>query len=292
MKIKTPSFVLAVYAKGDPDADKLALVLPGRLDTKDYVHMTSLVDFLSGLGYYAVSFDPPASWESPGSPDNYTTTNYLKAVKELIKHFGQKPTLLAGHSRGGAVAALATAENECVTGVVLIMASHGEPSPVSAKEQEKGYHESTRDIPPGNIKTKGQKSFRLPLTYFEDGKKYNPSKTLQTFTKPKLLICGTYDNFFPPPKVKAVYEKLPSSIADFIVAMRSVSRSACAGFSASGVSLGSSDSCTKYRTSRSILSVPFTRARSKDMSFSLVKLRSVDSRPQLFRGGREFSQPT
>jgi hypothetical protein len=42
--------------KGDQDAAKLALVLPGRLDTKDYAHMVSAVDFLSARGYLAVSF--------------------------------------------------------------------------------------------------------------------------------------------------------------------------------------------------------------------------------------------
>lgn len=99
--IKTESFNLAVYQKGSPDSKKLALVLPGRLDTKDYPHMRSHVDFLASKGYLALSFDPPGSWESEGDISLYLTTNYLKAVKELINHFGNKPTLLIGHSRGG-----------------------------------------------------------------------------------------------------------------------------------------------------------------------------------------------
>lgn len=32
--VKTSSFELAVYKKGDADAEKLALCLPGRLDTQ------------------------------------------------------------------------------------------------------------------------------------------------------------------------------------------------------------------------------------------------------------------
>src|SRR3989338_4759008 len=105
--LKTKSFDLAVYAKGDPASSKLAIIIPGRLDSKDYAHNTSLVDYLAGRGYFALSFDPPGTWESPGDIGLYTTTNLLKVVDELIEHFGNKPTLLAGQSRGGTVAMLA-----------------------------------------------------------------------------------------------------------------------------------------------------------------------------------------
>lgn len=90
--IKTKNFELAVYTKGDQDSPKLALVLPGRLDTKDYIHNTSLVDYLASQSYIALSFDPPGTWESSGNIELYTTTNYLKAVDELIEHFGNKQT--------------------------------------------------------------------------------------------------------------------------------------------------------------------------------------------------------
>src|SRR3989338_3016633 len=113
--IKTKTFELAVYEKGDSNSPKLAIVIPGRLDTKDYIHNTSLVDYLASRDYFALSFDPPGTWESPGDIELYTTTNYLKAVDELIEHFGTKPTLLAGHSRGGTIAMLAALKNPHVT---------------------------------------------------------------------------------------------------------------------------------------------------------------------------------
>jgi hypothetical protein len=79
MKIlETKSFKLASYAEGDPTSARLALVLPGRLETKDYVHIKSHVAHLAGLGFYALSFDPPGTWESPGDIELYTNTNYLK----------------------------------------------------------------------------------------------------------------------------------------------------------------------------------------------------------------------
>jgi len=57
--VKTKSYELAVYEKGDIDADKLAVVLPGRLESKDYAHIRSHVDTLATLGFHAIAFDPP-----------------------------------------------------------------------------------------------------------------------------------------------------------------------------------------------------------------------------------------
>lgn len=204
--IKTPSFELAVYAKGDKNSSRLALVLPGRLDTKDYIHMTSHVDVLAGLGYYAVSFDPPFSWESPGSTDNYSTKSYLKAVNEAI-YYGDRPTLLVGHSRGGAVCSLASS-NPQVEALVLVMANYGNTTEPPAKEIRGNYAISMRDIPPGNHRTKEQKEFLLPLSYFEDSKKFHPATALAEFKRPKLIICATNDAFIPPEKVKEVYSSL------------------------------------------------------------------------------------
>ncbi len=206
--IKTKSFELAVLEEGSKEASKIALVLPGRLDTKDYVHMTSHVNFLASCGFYAVSFDPPFSWESPGDIVNYNTTNYIKAVNELIEYFGNKPTLLAGHSRGGAVAILAGADNKNVNAIVPIMATYGAPSSPSEKDIKVGAHVSFRDLPPGDRKTDEQRKFVLPLSYFDDGQKYNPAETLKRFTGPKLLVYGTEDEFTTPERVKEVFETL------------------------------------------------------------------------------------
>jgi len=82
--------------------------MPGRLDTKDYANFVSHLDFLANHGFYTVAIDPPYSWDSPGELKDYTTSNYLKAVNELIDYFGNRPTLLLGHSRGGATAILAS----------------------------------------------------------------------------------------------------------------------------------------------------------------------------------------
>lgn len=205
--IKIKSFELAVYMKGDENASKLAIIIPGRLDTKDYIHNTSMVDYLAGRGYLALSFDPPGTWESPGAIELYTTTNCLKAVDELIEYFGNRPTLLAGHSRGGTIAMLEGPKNPHVTHFIPIFSYYGAPSDPEDERIVDGKVIGYRDLPPGNIKTEEQKEFGLPLNYFEDGKQYNALPGLRTCMKPKLFFYGTKDDMNDPEDIKKAYEE-------------------------------------------------------------------------------------
>ncbi len=205
--VKTKSFELALYSKGDPVSNKLAIIVPGRLDTKDYIHNTSLVDYLADKGYFALSFDPPGIWESPGSIDLYTTTNYLKAVDEIIEYFGNKPTVLAGHSRGGTIAMLAGPKNPYVTHIIPIFSYYGTPSDPEPDRVVNGRVVSLRDMPPGTEKTQEQKEFLLPLNYFKDGAQYNALPGLQTCTKPKLFFYGTQDAANDPKDTKKAFEE-------------------------------------------------------------------------------------
>lgn len=207
--ITTKSFQLAIDTCGDVNAKKLALVLPGRLDTKDYFHISSHLEFLASLGYFAVSLDPPGTWQSPGDISLFTTTNYLQAISELIEFHGNKPTILMGHSRGGTVAIHAGTTNPNVQGVIAIMASldgPSEPSPLAIKN---GYELESRDLPPGKTKSKEQKTFSLPLFYFQDGQKYDTLKVLQGCSKPKLLFYATQDDFSDPSDYQKVFATLP-----------------------------------------------------------------------------------
>lgn len=60
--IKTQSFEMAVNMKGDSRATKLAILMPGRLDTKDYINFTSHAGYLAKKGYFVVAIDPPGTW--------------------------------------------------------------------------------------------------------------------------------------------------------------------------------------------------------------------------------------
>lgn len=207
--IKTKSFELSIFTKGDKNSTKLAILLPGRLDTKDYGNFTSHADYLGKKGFLVVAVDPPGIWGSPGEIDLYSTTNYIKAVNELIEYFGNKPTLLLGHSRGAAVSIFVSLSNPNVIGIVLVLANYGEPTPPSRDSLQKGFQISHRDLPPGTSKTKEQKEFLLPLSYWEDGKKYNAGQSLKKCTKPKLLVYGTKDEFTPTKEVEELYKTIP-----------------------------------------------------------------------------------
>lgn len=198
-----------MYVAGREDASRVALVLPGRLDTKDYVHMRSHADFLASLGYLAVSFDPPGTWESPGDPSLFTTTNYVKVVGELIEFFGNRPTFLVGHSRGGATAILSSMKYPDVTGIVLVNANYQSPSDPSPEAAERGYNIDYRDLLPGDRETEEKVEFHLPLAYWEDGKNHDPTAALRACTKPKLIVHGTEDEFSPINDVKTLFEELP-----------------------------------------------------------------------------------
>lgn len=207
--IKTKSFELATFSKGNKDSEKLAILIPGRLDTKDYANFVDHAEYLVNKGFFVVAFDPPGTWESPGDISLYTTTNYIRAINELIEYFGNKPTLLLGHSRGAAVAVLASMSNPAVIGIVSVMANYGAPTAPSRDAIGKGFQISYRDLPPGTQKTSEQKEFALPIAYWTDGEKYNTVQSLKECVKPKLLIYGTRDKFTPVDTVKKLYEVIP-----------------------------------------------------------------------------------
>lgn len=203
--IKTNSFELAIISEGNSNSSKLAIVIPGRLDTKDYAQNPSHIKYLAGKGYFALSFDPPGSWDSPGTLELYSTTNYIKAVDELIEYFGNKQTLLMGHSRGGTVAMLAGPKNPHVRHMISVNSSYGGPIDVDAPVPGE-IRASYRDLPPGTTRTKEKKRFDLPYHYFEDSEKYNALEGLKNSPKPKLFFYGTKDELTTAEIVKHMYD--------------------------------------------------------------------------------------
>lgn len=204
--IKTQHFQIAVNALGNVDAPKIAILLPGRLDTKDYANFVSHLKFLAGKGFYTIAIDPPGTWESPGDIKDYCTSTYVQAVHELIEHFDSRPTLLLGHSRGGATAMLASS-NPVVSSVVVVNAAYGKPS-MNGEKVENGVVRESRDTPPGDTRTKAQKLFDLPINYFEDGAKHDPKAALVKFKGPKLIVHATRDEFVSMERIRKIYAEL------------------------------------------------------------------------------------
>lgn len=204
--IKTETFELAVYSKGDTNTQKLALVLPGKLDTKDYVHMKSHVEYLAGLGFLAVSFDPPGTWESPGSINLYTMSNYEKAIHELIEHYDNRPTFLMGHSRGGSLSVIAGVKNPHVFAFASLMGSLSKGAFTQEKNPEwekRGYKISMRAMPPGDGPK--VKEFKLPYQFLLDQQKYDLTEDLLQSQKPKIFFVAEHDTIVDSAKIKNAY---------------------------------------------------------------------------------------
>ena len=135
----------------------------------------------------------------------------------MIGYFGNKPTLLVGHSRGGATAILAGAKNPNVIGLVLLMANYGHPTPPSETEIKQGFHIAYRDYPNKRHRGKNRKRFELPMSYFIDGRKYNPLQYLRKCDKPKLMVFGKRDEFTPIKKAKSICRSVlyPKIVKEF-----------------------------------------------------------------------------
>jgi esterase/lipase len=205
--VELKSYKVAVNEYGDPSSVRFVLMLPGRLDTKDYRNFVLHGEFLASKGFFCVCFDPPGTWDSPGDIAQYSTTRYIQVVQDLIEFYGAKDITLLGHSRGGAVAMLSTVIST-VHSLVLINAAYHSPTAMKVDSQQKGYQEEFRDFPPGNARTEHKKRFELPLNYFEDGSQYDPAGALKRFTGKKIIFHASQDEFCDASAVKLLYDEL------------------------------------------------------------------------------------
>ncbi len=112
IKSNKGNLAIAIHGNGS----KLIVICPGKLDSKDYPHLIDLAERFSQIGYTAVRMDPTGTWESDGSDDDFTTTQYLQDVKAIIDHMLQDRAydqiIIAGHSMGGYISLLATIMDE------------------------------------------------------------------------------------------------------------------------------------------------------------------------------------
>lgn len=197
----------------DKRVDKLAVLCPGYLDSKDYSGLTDLANRLAKEGYTTVRFDPTGVWDSEGDISQYTTTQYLIDIKAVVdymlkeRHF--KHILIGGHSRGGQMALLYAASDQRISVVLGIM-----PSSSLSKKEERGdqrindwkatgFSVSTRDLP---SKREVRRTFKVPITHLDDLRKYDVLKEVKKIRVPILLIAGELDVSCPPDTIKEIFD--------------------------------------------------------------------------------------
>ena len=189
--------------------DKLAILCPGYLDTKDYASFITLANRLATYGYTVVRFDPTGTWDSEGDIAEYNNTQYLNDIKSVIEHMLslQKYThiLLGGHSRGGMMSILYSARDPRITSVVAIMPSSGRTMTSKRIEdwKQNGFSISHRDIPD----KKETKEFKVPYSHVEDREKYDVVGDVKNIHVPILFLAGELDDLVLPEDVKEIFNQ-------------------------------------------------------------------------------------
>lgn len=201
---------IAVSSSGNPDAERLALILPGLGHGKDRPHIASHMDHLALHDHLAVSLDPPGIGESGGGTEDYNTTGYLQAAKAVIDHFN-RPTAVIGHSLGGRIALFAAMESPNVDSSVSLMTvleyvrERNRDSRL-VKWQTRGF----RPLMADSADPERPKRLWLPYSYAEDAHSYDTPERLEGLRKltiPKLFVgAGPNDSAVTTQEARGTYE--------------------------------------------------------------------------------------
>jgi pimeloyl-ACP methyl ester carboxylesterase len=197
-----------VFHYPDKQTDRLAILCPGFLDSKDYKHLVGLSEELSKKGYTVIRFDPTGTWESEGDISDYTVTQYLEDIRSVLEYaLKENPytkILVGGHSRGGQLAVLYAARDPRVSLVLGIMPSSGPIKGQRREEWEKsGINISQRDLPDNKDE---KKEFRVPFHHVLDRDLYDAVGDAKKIKVPMVLIAGELDELVPPEDVEEIYD--------------------------------------------------------------------------------------
>lgn len=191
--------------------ERVAILCPGYLDSKDYEHLKCLSRDLNNIGYTTVRFDPTGTWESGGDIAEYTVTQYLADLKSVWEYISKDNTytevLLTGHSLGGMMSILFAARNSFVTEVLAIMPAVNLPSALADSKRTKwkneGIRSSLRNLPTGE----GSRVFKVPYSYVEDMMKYSVMEDVKLVQKPVVFLAGELDVLIPPKNIKMIFDQ-------------------------------------------------------------------------------------
>lgn len=202
--------------KPETDNNKLVIMLPGFLFSKDHGDWPVLGDRLAEIGYTSVRFDPTGTWESGGDIADYNLTQYMEDIDYVLDFMTAEKEyekiILVGRSLGGLVAQLYAAENpENVDAFAAIVSPgkfHADVTMQKKLEEwkEKGFKESTRPDP---LNKGSNRHFILPYSFVEDAHQYDVKDVIDKLTMPKLYISGEKDEVVDPKITQELSELAP-----------------------------------------------------------------------------------
>lgn len=171
-------------------------MLPGYLDSPDYLHMRIFEKRLKELGYTVERLDACNLWKT-GDVSNYTITNYIKQINERVDFYKvQNPTeiILIGHSMGAFTAIIAGSRIFEVTKIVALCSPPDRYG--SAKEWKgNGFRHSERDLPNNPKKFR---TFNVPYSFAKDGLQYSTRDEVKNIHKPLMIFIALEDMVVPP----------------------------------------------------------------------------------------------
>lgn len=188
--------------------EKLAVLMPGFLDTKDYLDLQSLSEMFVENDFAVVCFDPVGTWGSGGDITDYSVTEYLKNVRSVIDYMEQKKgsrfekIVIGGKSLGGLVSTLYAAQDIRISSIVSIVAPINPGLLKSEKWKQEGVRHSTRDIP--DIPDENRE-FNVPWAFYEDVEQYDVLNSIKTLQVPILFIGGELDKSVTPEIIETAY---------------------------------------------------------------------------------------
>lgn len=175
---------------------KLAILLPGFLDSPDYLHIITIEKGLQTLGYTVVRLDPCGLWKN-GDIAHYSITNYLKDVRTVIddyKNENPQELILVGHSVGGFVSIIAGERYAEVTKIIALCPPSGFDNP-PVKWKDKEYRIAHRNLP--NDQTLSRE-FKVPISFAYDSFTYNAIEAVKKIEKPLMILIALEDSVVPP----------------------------------------------------------------------------------------------
>ncbi len=192
------------------EGDKLAILCPGFLDSKDYSGLLDLAKRLNKQAYTVVRFNPTGTWESAGEIADYTITQYLKDIKNvldfMLKEKNYQQILLGGHSQGAQLTILFTAKDLRISQVLAIMPSSGPTIGERRTNWKKNGYIGTRDLP---FSRKQTIEFKVPFSRVLDRDQYDALGDIKKIKVPIFIIAGELDEIVLPAEVKKLYANQP-----------------------------------------------------------------------------------
>lgn len=175
---------------------KVALLLPGYLDSPDYLHMITFEKGLKKLGYIVERLDACNLWKTK-DVENYTVTNFIKQIRNRVDFYKkQNPEeiLLVGHSMGGFTAIVAGSKIDEVTKIIALCPPPDRKQSVH-KWGQMGVRTSKRDLPDNPNEFI---EFAIPYKHVEDVLQYSAVEEAKNIHKPLMIFIALGDAVVPP----------------------------------------------------------------------------------------------